>query len=538
MKIIKPAIISGSGSFSRASTGTYIGSDGLIKTAAIDEPRLNYNPSDLSSGPMLLTESAATNLLTYSEQFDNGTWSNNGLTVNANAITAPDGALTGDKFTCNLANTYNTCFLDQPISVVADATTRVFSVFVKQGDSPKVTLNLQYSGGTYIQAVGILVWSTMTYTVTGGTVVPIAPEQFKDGWYRLSIVLTNNGTGTNCGARVYVHDQGTTNALTYSTYFWGAKLEIGSVPTSYTPTTTAAVTRAADINTAAVLSNIPETDYAEWNGGTAYTQGTRVILVSTHKIYECITANTNASPNLNLTGTPVLWLEISSTNRWKMFDDGWGSQSAIATPLTFTLSPMVIINSLALLNVAATSITVSVVDISSTTVYNQTFAMTVTPGISDWYMYFYEGFVFKSDLVITDIPSVASALITVSIINTGSTSKCGNCVVGTYYDLGGTQYGASAGIVDYSLKATDGFGNTSVTKRNYAKRMNTNLMINNDIVDDVFNTLATYRSTPLVWIGAESFYTSLIVYGFYKDFDINIAYPDYSSCSLTIEGLT
>jgi hypothetical protein len=292
--------------------------------------------------------------------------------------------------------------------------------------------------------------------------------------------------------------------------------------------------------TDAVLTstNVPETDYTAWNSGTAYTQGTRVILISTHKIYECAYANTNARPDLSLIGTPILWVEISSTNRWKMFDAGWGSQSAIATPLTFTLSPMVIINSLALLNVAATSITVTVVDISSTTVYNKTFAMTVTPGISDWYMYFYEGFVFKSDLVITDIPSVASALITVSIINTGSTSKCGNCVVGTYYDLGGTQYGASAGIVDYSLKATDGFGNTSVTKRNYAKRMNTNLMIANDIVDDVFNTLATYRSTPLVWIGAESFYTSLIVYGFYKDFDINIAYPDYSSCSLTIEGLT
>lgn len=296
--------------------------------------------------------------------------------------------------------------------------------------------------------------------------------------------------------------------------------------------------------TDAVLTstNVPETDYAAWNSATTYATGQRVILVSTHKIYECIIANTNAIPDVNL--TPVapastgIWLEIGSTNRWKMFDAGWGSQSAIATPLTFTLSPMVIINSLALLNVAATSITVTVVDISSATIYNQTFAMTVTPNIADWYMYFYEGFIYKSDLVITDIPSVGSALINVTINNTGSTSKCGNCIVGTYYDIGDTQYGASAGIVDYSGKQTDAFGNTTVVKRTYAKRMNTNLMINNDIVDDVFNLLASYRSTPLVWIGAESLYTSLIVYGFYKDFDINIAYPDYSSCSLTIEGIT
>ena len=288
--------------------------------------------------------------------------------------------------------------------------------------------------------------------------------------------------------------------------------------------------------TDAVLTatNVPETDYAAWSSATTYAFGQRVILVSTHKIYECITANTNLSPDVNST----VWLEWGSTNRWKMFDSGWGSQTSIATPLTFTLSPMVIINSLALLNVSATSITVTVTDISSATIYNQTFAMTVTPSIADWYMYFYEDFIYKSDLVITDIPSAGSALINVTINNTSSTAKCGNCIVGTYYDIGNTQYGASAGIVDYSIKATDSFGNTTVTKRTYAKRMNTNLMINNDIVDDVFNLLATYRSTPLVWIGAESLYTSLIVYGFYKDFDVNIAYPDYSSCSLTIEGLT
>ena len=282
--------------------------------------------------------------------------------------------------------------------------------------------------------------------------------------------------------------------------------------------------------------NVPENDYAEWAYCTEYAVGTRVIRTSFHRVYECIKID-NALQSPSLVDS-IYWLEISKTNRWKMFDAGWGSQTAIATPLTFNLSPVVIINSLALLNVAATSITVTVTNILSATIYNKTFAMTVMAGVSDWYMYFYQDFIFKSDLVITDIPSVSNALITVSIINTGSTSKCGNCVIGTYYDIGNTQYGASAGIVDYSGKTTDSFGNTTVVKRTYAKRMNTNLMINNDIVDDVFNLLATYRSTPLVWLGAESLYTSLIVYGFYKDFDINIAYPDYSSCSLTIEGLT
>jgi hypothetical protein len=290
-------------------------------------------------------------------------------------------------------------------------------------------------------------------------------------------------------------------------------------------------------NSVLTYSNVPETDYTAWSGATAYTVGTRCILVGTHKIYECLVANTNFSPDVNLTGTTPKWLEISSTNKWKMFDASWGSQTSIATPLTFVLAPVAIINSLALLNVDATSITVNVT-VSAANVYSKTINMVGGEQVIDWYSYFFELITYKSDLVLTDIPPYSNSTITVSIINTSSTATCGNCVVGNYYDLGATQYGASAGIVDYSVKTTDSFGNTTVVQRTYAKRMSSNLMINNNIVDDVVNLLASYRSTPLVWVGAESNYTSLIVYGFYKDFDVNIAYPDYSSCSLTIEGLT
>ena len=56
-------------------------------------------------------------------------------------------------------------------------------------------------------------------------------------------------------------------------------------------------------------------------------------------------------------------------------------------------------------------------------------------------------------------------------------------------------------------------------------------------VDDVHRTLASLRATPALWIGSEAF-DSLTVYGFYKEFSIDLAYPTVSYCSLTIEGLT
>jgi hypothetical protein len=56
-------------------------------------------------------------------------------------------------------------------------------------------------------------------------------------------------------------------------------------------------------------------------------------------------------------------------------------------------------------------------------------------------------------------------------------------------------------------------------------------------VDYVSNQLALVRSTPCVWIGSGNIFTSLIVYGYYKDFSIDIAYPNTAYCTLQIEGV-
>lgn len=284
-------------------------------------------------------------------------------------------------------------------------------------------------------------------------------------------------------------------------------------------------------------STAPETDYAAWSGATAYVVGNRCIMTSTHKIYECLVNNTNFSPDVNLTGATPKWMLISATNRWAMLDAGWGTQTAIATPLTVVLTPGELLNSIALLNVAATSITVTMT-VTGDTVYSSTTAMLGGNEIIDWYGYFFEPIIYKTDLVLTDLPPYSTGIITIAITNTGGTAKCGNCVLGSVYDLGGTQYGTTAGITDYSAKTVDTFGNATVVVRKYSKRMTAKLQVDNLYIDDVATLLAQYRSTPLVWIGADNAYTSLIVYGFYKDFDIDIAYPAFSYCSLTIEGLT
>jgi hypothetical protein len=236
---------------SRASSATYINNLGLIATAATNVARMNYTATDISLAPKLLLEAAATNLLIRSEEFDNVAWSKDNVAITPNATTAPDGTLTAELSTTTLAGSVNTGWLQELATVAVDTTIRTYSAYVKQGGSPAVMMNIAYAGGTFVQAKGTFTWATEAYVVVGGLGGTVT--KLNNGWYRLTLTLANNNSAgsTTCTSRVYNRDDGTSNTLTDSIYLWGAQLEPSAFASSYIPTTSAAVTRAADIATSA-----------------------------------------------------------------------------------------------------------------------------------------------------------------------------------------------------------------------------------------------------------------------------------------------
>jgi hypothetical protein len=60
--------------------------------------------------------------------------------------------------------------------------------------------------------------------------------------------------------------------------------------------------------------------------------------------------------------------------------------------------------------------------------------------------------------------------------------------------------------------------------------------VENDYVAALHSVLSKYRAIPVVYIGSSSYEPSY-VFGFYKDFNIEIPHPAYSLCSIEIEGL-
>jgi hypothetical protein len=288
-------------------------------------------------------------------------------------------------------------------------------------------------------------------------------------------------------------------------------------------------------------TNVPENDYPEWVGGSpavTYAEGDRVILTSTHKIYESLQdGNTDRDPRIN----PTWWIEVGPTNRWALFDNSVSTQTAQATNITYTLEPGVSVNALAALNITdATELRIRMESSalgSPVLVYNEIISFANFPIFSDWYSFFFGTRQVPTQHIALDLPSYSDAIITIEL-DGGPDLAIGVLMLGQQARFGrGIRLGTRVGIQDYSRKETNEFGDTVLVQRAFAKRANFDLFVDSSEIDPLQAYLSTIRATPVLWIGSTSF-ESTTLFGFYKNFEILIAYPEHAECELEIEGLT
>lgn len=289
-----------------------------------------------------------------------------------------------------------------------------------------------------------------------------------------------------------------------------------------------------------VSSSLSEADYPVWTSGTHYpTTGTRVIVTTGyHKIYESTQPITNlpdtTTPPYNL---PTHWVEVGPTNRWAMFDESGGTysySSGANIVISFTMDRA---TSIALIELTARSVRIQATAPGYPNYYDQTYNLGDRAIIANWYDYFTADSFLATELIVTDIPAIPNTTFTITIENNGNPLQVGNFIVGQALELGKTQYGAKIGIVDYSKKEVNEFGKATLVKRTFSKKMDVSLTVENQIVDAVAQRLSYLRATPCLWVGANGVFESLTVYGFYRDFSIEIPRPTNSLCSLQIEGL-
>jgi len=220
--------------FTRASAATYVDRYGMLKSVAADIPRFTADG--------LLIEGASTNLLTYSEQFDNGAWVKTRASVSANTTSTldPFGTNMADKLVEDTSIS-NSHYIGQNIGVTS-GTSYTLSIFVKAAERTQACLgNVSANKFAYFDlAAGNVISST------SGVSAEI--KQLANGWFRCSMNYTSSATATQShGILTCINGNlGYTGDGTSGLYIFGAQLEAMPFATSYIPTTTASLSRAAD----------------------------------------------------------------------------------------------------------------------------------------------------------------------------------------------------------------------------------------------------------------------------------------------------
>ena len=220
--------------FNRASSGTFVNSAGVIQTAATDVPRFDHNPiTGESLG--LLVEEQRTNLVLNSATFQ----PTSGGTPAAYTVdqVAPDGTTTGSRQTA------------------ANPRTLVDYIGIANA---LYTFSFYYRVTSGTAGFSVQLKNAQSDTVITSDTSPVATTT----WRRFTISGTT--TGATPGARIELV------GVVPGFVFWGADLQAGAFPTSYIPTTTAAVTRSADV------ASITGSAFSGWysqSEGTVYHQG-------------------------------------------------------------------------------------------------------------------------------------------------------------------------------------------------------------------------------------------------------------------------
>lgn len=229
-------------------------------TDRLNVPRIDYTNG---SCPSILVEPQRTNLVLYSEQFDNAVWISQNVSLTANNTTSPSGNLDADLVNVSATNGEHNVYNLTPI-VITPNVDYTFSYFVKKGTGRYACVVIYYAGvGGGFGPYATYDLNTNTLVASGaivGTFTSSKLETFPNGWVKISVT----GKGNFISAVIAPDFRNAANLIpgwtftgTNETYsIWGAQLELGSYATSYIPTVASSVTRNADVISKTGISSL------------------------------------------------------------------------------------------------------------------------------------------------------------------------------------------------------------------------------------------------------------------------------------------
>ena len=258
--------------FTRASTATYFDSMGTLTTAAINAPRLDYNPSTLEARGLLIeearTNSIRNNTMVGAVAGTPGTAPTNWV-VQINTTTGLTTQVVGTGTESGIT------YIDLKVSGTASGAGSL-DVFFENASAVAALTGQTWTGSVYTKLQGgsltgissptfrLYEYTSGVVFVTGQVGVIATPTTAGLATQRTSATLTTNGGATVAAIRPLINYVIANGAVIDITLRVGLpQLELGAFATSVIPTSTVALKRAVE------FANI--TNLSPWYNETAYT---------------------------------------------------------------------------------------------------------------------------------------------------------------------------------------------------------------------------------------------------------------------------
>ena len=284
-------------------------------------------------------------------------------------------------------------------------------------------------------------------------------------------------------------------------------------------------------------TNVPLSNYPAWSAGVSYVKGDMVYVNSTLKEYEAQTPGSNHNP---VTDNGTYWLETGSVNRWRAFNSSVNQKTANANTIVYTIGVSKLTQGVSFFNLEAASVRVRVLDNANPrqAVYSKTLGLVSSEAIIDYTSYFNEPISFKSEALFIGLPAFVGYQLEITIDAGAGTARVGQISIGRVHNLGVTGDGTGLGLLDFSTKERDIYGNLIIVERGFVQKVDYTFRMTSTDAKRILNVLSSVRATPAVYfadIDMEGYATT--IYGIFRDFSPILSAGGTTIATLSVEGL-
>jgi hypothetical protein len=277
-----------------------------------------------------------------------------------------------------------------------------------------------------------------------------------------------------------------------------------------------------------------------WAAGTIST-GQKRYKTSTHKIYEVVaTPSTTDDPEVGVLATPPTWVEVASTNKYRMFNGVINEATQSATSLSVELTPGIVCDGIAAVNlVNITDVDLVIYDGDDNEIYNKNFPIFDNSLVIDWYEYFFSPIQYRTTFIAFDIPGGYFDMRAVVTFN-GTNISIGELIIGNQIKIGTANHGTSWEYLDFSRKTRNDFGEFEITKRDTSESVNFDLTIEYGQASYVKRQLKEFTgrfTTPVLWVGTTDQNDVTLTYGYLERFYNTLDTPTLTKATAEVQGL-